>query len=426
MPLPSRSDTSESVRGEPVANRAAPLRKAGIVALALGVPGAVAAAVADPGGTGASARQDWTPFVLVTGLLLLGIVASGDGLFRAGGALVARASRGQLSLLVASAGLISVVTAVLNLDTSVAFLTPVLVAAARRRKAQETSFLYLSVLLANGASLLLPGSNLTNLIVLDGRHVSGGAFALHMLPAWIASVLSVTAVVAVVFRRHLTRRGRGVTGREQVAADSAGRADSSDTTGGSATASNEGEMRARVGAGILGVVVAVAAMLALTGSTAALVVFGAGVAVAGWRVARGRLEWRRLASTLGAPVLLGLFGLAVALGTLGRAWSGPAFLVHHASSWQAASLGALGSVVCNNLPAASLLAARPVPDPYALLVGLNLGPNLAVTGALSALLWFQVSSAVGASPSAIRFTKIGIPVTIVSMAAALGALTLLG
>jgi Na+/H+ antiporter NhaD/arsenite permease-like protein len=58
-----------------------------------------------------------------------------------------------------------------------------------------------------------------------------------------------------------------------------------------------------------------------------------------------------------------------------------------------------------------------VPDhPRALLVGLNLGPNLAVTGSLSAVLWFRVARLEGAHPSALRYTLLGavvVPVTIV-------------
>ena len=79
---------------------------------------------------------------------------------------------------------------------------------------------------------------------------------------------------------------------------------------------------------------------------------------------------------------------------------------------------------CNNLPAASLLAARPVHNAAALLIGLNLGPNLAVSGALSAVLWLQVARPIGAAPSIRRFSALGIVVTPLSMAAALGVLAL--
>jgi len=172
------------------------------------------------------------------------------------------------------------------------------------------------------------------------------------------------------------------------------------------------------------VAVAVVAMVVLSGGAMALVVLATGAAVTAVRLGQRRLAWREIGRTVDLAVLAGLFGLAVALGALGRSWSGPAWLLAHASSWQAAGIGALTSVVANNLPAASLLAARPPPDPYALLVGLNLGPNLAVTGALSVLLWVQAARPLGARPSAARYSRLGLVVVPVSMAAALGALAL--
>ena len=114
----------------------------------------------------AAAGQAWPPFVLVAGLLLIGAVAAADGLFEAAGARLAAARVPPRCLLVALLGLVAAVTAVLNLDTAVLFLTPVLVHAARRRGLDERPFLYGSVFMANAASLLLPGSNLTNQLVL--------------------------------------------------------------------------------------------------------------------------------------------------------------------------------------------------------------------------------------------------------------------
>ena len=81
-------------------------------------------------------------------------------------------------------------------------------------------------------------------------------------------------------------------------------------------------------------------------------------------------------------MLIGLFGIATALGTLGRSWSGPATLLAHLDPAGTAAVAAVASVLVNNLPAASLLAARVPPHPYPLLVGLDIGPNLFVTGSL--------------------------------------------
>src|SRR5919204_3672022 len=135
----------------------------------------------------AAAGQAWPPFVLVAGLLLIGAVAAADGLFEALGARLARTRLGARGLLLALLGLVALVTAVLNLDTSVVFLTPVLVHAARRRGLDERPFLYGTVFMANAASLLLPGSNLTNLLVLRSDPQTSAAIAVQMLPAWIAA-----------------------------------------------------------------------------------------------------------------------------------------------------------------------------------------------------------------------------------------------
>ena len=80
-----------------------------------------------------AAGQTWPPFVLVAGLLLIGQAASAEGLFEALAARIACAPLPPRVLLVALLALVAVVTALLNLDTSVVFLTPVLVHAARRR-----------------------------------------------------------------------------------------------------------------------------------------------------------------------------------------------------------------------------------------------------------------------------------------------------
>src|SRR6266516_5760854 len=129
----------------------------------------------------AAAEQVWPPFVLVAGLLLIGAVAAADGLFEAIGARLARAPLPPKALLVALLALVAIVTAVLNLDTSVVFLTPVLVYAARQRELDERPFLYGSVFMANAGSLLLPGSNLTNLLVLRSNPIRGAKFGVEML-----------------------------------------------------------------------------------------------------------------------------------------------------------------------------------------------------------------------------------------------------
>ncbi len=106
-----------------------------------------------------------------------------------------------------------------------------------------------------------------------------------------------------------------------------------------------------------------------------------------------------------------------------RAWSGPATLLAHLDSIGTAVVAAAASIAVNNLPAATLMAARAVPHPFSLLVGLNLGPNLCVTGSLAWVLWLKSARRAGAAPSLARASLIGAIAVPASMALALACLT---
>ncbi len=362
----------------------------------VGSAGLVAAVCLSPHRTGSAASQVWSPFVLVAGLLLVGLVAEGDGLFRAAGYRLARLAPTGPSLFVGATVLVALVTAVLNLDTSVVFLTPVLVHAARSRGHAGGAWLYGCLLLSNAGSLLLPGSNLTNLIVTGHLHVSGATFFDRMAPVWIVAVVVTAAVVAVMERRSL-RPGTGVPG------PAPGRS---------------------VGLG-LAAVMAVTILVVVLRSPA-LPVLAVGAAVVGIRLVTRRDDGRQVAGVLGLPVLVGLFGVAVTLGTLGRSWSGPATVLVHLDAWGTAAVGAAASVLLNNLPAASLLASRLPPRPYARMIGLDIGPNLFVTGSLAWILWLRAARAAGAEPSLARAGLLGVVSVPLSMGAAVGVLVLTG
>jgi arsenical pump membrane protein len=364
---------------------------------AVGLAGLLAAAAARPSDAAAAAGQDWSPFVLVAGLLLIGLVADDDGIFAAAGSRLAATSRSGWVLFTGSVMLVSIVTATLNLDTSVAFLTPVLVHAARSRGEGEPAFLYGCLLLSNAASLLLPGSNLTNLIVLGHMHLTGGQFAARMWLPWLAAVVVTAAVVAIGERRSL---GPAATEPGRVS-------------------------RPVLGIGLAAIGAATVLVIVIRAS--AVPVFVIGVLAVGLRATRGGpVTIGQVWQVLGVPVLAGLFGAAVALGTLGRAWSGPAVLLSHLSGWATAAFAALATAVVNNLPAASMLAARTPAHPLQLLIGLNLGPNLCVTGSLAWLLWLRSARDAGAQPSLARASRLGVLAVPVSIAVAVAALAVTG
>ncbi len=196
------------------------------------------------------------------------------------------------------------VTAVLNLDTAVVFMTPVLLQAARHRGLADGPFLYGAVFMANSASLLLPGSNLTNLIVLANEHVSGTTFAARLAPAFAVSVVLTIAFVAVAFRRELASDGGG---------------------------DDLERPRLRAGAGVAGVVVATVLVLVLARPALPVLVLGVAVAI-GARL--GVRDARRAANPV---LLLGVLAAAVLLGTVARAVD-VGRLVDHAGRWQTAGV----------------------------------------------------------------------------------------
>ncbi len=361
-----------------------------------GAAAAVAAAVASPGAARSAAAQTWPAFVIVAGLLLVGLVAAEDRLFAAAGQRLAGACSTGGVLFAGMAGLVMVVTALMNLDTSVAFLTPIAVHTGSRRRDGAAVLIPACLLLSNAGSLLLPGSNLTNLIVLGGVHMSGGTFAAHMALPWAVAGVVTAGVVAWFGRASLRLRvSAGGVAETPV-----------------------------MGLGLIAIAGAV--VLILTLSDPAPEVAAVGVAAAAVRLLQGRTSLGAARQVLGLPVLVGLFGLAVALGALGRDWTVPAQALHHLGPWATAGVGGLSTVVINNLPAASLLSARPPAHPLSLLIGLDLGPNLFVSGSLAWVLWYNAARISGARPDVRRTVRMGLVAAPVSMAAAVAALLLAG
>jgi len=330
-----------------------------------------------------AARQTWPPFVLVAGLLAIGAVLEADQVFAALGARIERASARTGTLLAALLGLDAVVTALLNLDTAVVFVTPIALHAAAWRRCDLRPFLYGSLFIANGASLLLPGSNLTNLIVLAHEHLTGAGMAQTMALPWLAVTVSTTAYVGLVFRPDAGDR------------------------------KEEPPPPLRIGVGALAATAATVLILVLRNP--AIPVLAIGLTAAALRRIRPRFD---------AHVLAALVLLAVALGTLARRWHWPASIVASAGGVGDAILGAASSVVVNNLPAASLLAARRPAHPLPLLVGLNLGPNLFWTGSLSAYLWYRAARTAGLRPSVKTSTLLALGLVPLTIAVALAALAL--
>jgi arsenical pump membrane protein len=328
-------------------------------------------------------------------MLLIAEGCRREGLFDAMGAVMARGAGGSPQRLLAFVFVIAAaITAVLSLDATIVLLTPVVFATAARMRTRAKPQVYACVHLANSASLLLPVSNLTNLLAFHASHLSFPRFAALMVLPTIAAV----GVEWVVFRRFfavdLTRPRHAGTrpARPELPRFAVGVL--ACTLAGFALSS---------AVGIAPVWFAVAGAAAIT--------FPALVRKTATPVALARAaEPGFLIFVLGLGVIVqaaSANGLDTAVrAVLPTGDSLPDLLA-------IAGLSAIFANLVNNLPATLMLipvaatAAGPGPV-LATLIGVNVGPNLTYVGSLATLLWRRVLHAEDTDVELGEFLRLGV------------------
>ncbi|MFJ4207330.1 SLC13 family permease [Paenarthrobacter sp. NPDC089675] len=318
----------------------------------------------------------------VVGMTVVTELASEAGVFQWVAGRLRHWGRGRSVLLWLLLALFAVLSTIfLSLDTTAVLLTPVVVTVTRRAGLPVLPFALATVWLANTASLLLPVSNLTNLLA---QHNLGGItpaqFAGLMWAPSIVAIVVPLLFIAVVFRGDL---------RKSYARIPVSRIKPDGGTSGAAGGPPADRVLLVGTAAVLAILLpALVSGIPLWISAGA----AAGVLLILFAVRRpGVLNpklvpWSLLLFTsglflvveatryVGLPELLGRFaGQGEGLGDLLRL----------------AATGALGSNVVNNLPA--YLLAEPLADSPlrtgALLIGVNAGPLIAPWASLATLLW---------------------------------------
>jgi arsenical pump membrane protein len=332
--------------------------------------------------------------VFLAAVFVIAEVAAAAGVFDAAGRVVGTLSGSsprRLVLVVAVAA--TVTTTVLSLDATAVLLTPVVLRVARRQRIDSDAALLTTAQLANGGSLLLPVSNLTNLIVFPLTGLTFAGFALRMVLPLAAAVGVITAVLALRVRRvapvghdRLTQGAATIT-ESEATLDGFGRA---------------------VSLGLVALLVAFFVGSVVDIAPSAIAAAGAAVLAIAARVQR-RTNPKALvrAASPAFIVFVGALGVVVTAATR----HGLAHAVGNAlpaGSGFASLLGvtvvaALLANAVNNLPATLVLlsalpagAAAPL---LAALIGVNVGPNLTYTGSLATLLWRKSVRADAAEPS---------------------------
>ena len=342
--------------------------------------------------------------LFLVAVTVLAELADAAGVFDAAAREAAHLARGRTAALFALVVVLATATTVLlSLDTTAVLLTPVVLAMCAQLRLDPLPFAMATVWLANTTSLLLPVSNLTNLLAQHRLGLGALEMAGRMWAPTLAALAVTTGVLWLLHRNRLRGRFRVVP----------------------APAVRDRVLFGVAAACCLLFVVLVALevpppVAAVAGALPLLAAF----AVRGRQTLRWSLvPWRVV---LGVAVLLvavdvaGRAGLTGLLGRLAGVGEAPADLL------RVAATGAVGGNLVNNLPA--YLALEPVAGStdrlLALLVGVNAGPLLLLWGSLATILWRQRCRARGLTVGAGRFALHGlllVPAVVLTATAALVA-----
>jgi arsenical pump membrane protein len=338
-------------------------------------------------------------YLFLIGMMLLSEVARSEGVFDyvADHALgYARRSPARLFALIYAVG--TVVTALMSNDATAVVLTPAVFAAARRARLDPLPYLFICAFIANAASFVLPISNPAN-IVLYGDHTPPLASWLKSFAA--PSAASVLATYAIL-RWQLRGQLHGAFDEPEAPQPL--------TPGGLIA--------------LGGILLTAAALLAVSALDIPL---GAPTALLGAATAAAVLILRRKAPHVllrhvawsVIPLVAGLFVVVAAIQKTGAIDALAGAMAQGAATSEnlvaliSGAAIAVASNIFNNLPvglvgAATISAAAPpqvVTD--ALLLGVDLGPNLSVTGSLATILWLIAVRREGESVSFLRFLRLG-------------------
>jgi arsenical pump membrane protein len=326
-------------------------------------------------------------------MLVFGHLCAQAGVFDYFGSMAATASQGRprrllLLIIVLAAG----VTVVLTLDATVVLLTPVVLAVTARTSMPPRPHALACARVANSASLLLPVSNLTNLLAFSASGLSFARFTGLMLAPWLVVVAGEWVGLRAYFADDLPR---AAAASGQHVADAP-----------------------RYALGVLAATVAAIVLCSSLHVAVAWAALGGCVLLLIPHLARRDLTPVDIAREASPGFCLFVFALGIIVdGVLDHG-------LHHAltdlvpdgtalvSLFAITFLAAALANVVNNLPATLVLvpiaatAAGPV-GVLAVLLGVNVGPNASYQGSLATLLWRRLTPA-DARPTARQFHILGL------------------
>jgi arsenical pump membrane protein len=335
--------------------------------------------------------------------------AQRDGLFAWAAVRAIRIARGSRMRLFAVVYVVGIVTtALLSNDATVILLTPAVLNALARYDAAPLPYALACALVANAASFVLPISNPSNLLVFAG--------GMPALVPWLAAfALPSVAAVAVTYGMLVWRFRPALAG---TAAQSDG---------------ESGEAPSRAGIALLAGSAAVLIVVSSVAGPLGAATFACAVITLAFATLRSPSDLPAIVRAMPwsvVPLTAALFALVAAIdaaGALGLARGVLAWCARLGAPWTAFAAGAIvtfaGNAI-NNLPV-GLVAGQSLPAgglatlPRAVLVGVNLGPNLSAGGSLATILWLRILRRYGIAFGAREFLAIGLVVAPPALVAAL-------
>jgi arsenical pump membrane protein len=353
-------------------------------------------------------------YFFLIGMMLTAELARCEGLFDYLAAFAVEHARGspqRLFLLVYAVGIL--VTVLLSNDATAIVLTPAVYAATRAAGASPLPYLLACAFIANAASFVLPISNPANLVVFGERMPHLFEWLRQFALPSVAAIV-VTYVVLRLSQRHALAEENI---ERRVPHPALGR-------GGKLTA---------IGIGAIGVVLLTASaldvQLGLPTFICGLVTAAAVLALSRqspWPVIKG-ISWSVLPLVAGLFVMVEALVKTGAIGHLGALLQAGIEKSPTQAAWGAGIVTSIADNIANNLPvalvASSVAANDHLPPSVlsAMLIGVDLGPNLSVTGSLATILWLVALRREKIDVTAWRFLKIGVLVTPPALLAALAA-----
>jgi arsenical pump membrane protein len=346
-------------------------------------------------------RKGLDVYLFLAGMMLIAEVARQEGVFDWAAALAVQLARGspqRLFALVYAVG--TVVTVFLSNDATAVVLTPAVYAATRAAGATPLPYLFVCAFIANAASFVLPISNPANLVIFGG----------HMphLVAWLKQFGAPSIVSVAVTYLALRMTQYRPLAQEKIAHEFP-----------RPLLAHGGRLTLW---GIGAVAVALLCCSALDVQLG-LPTFVCGVVTTAivlalnrqspWPIIKG-VSWEVL------PLVAGLFVLVEALnhtGVIAALTNGLHAAVADSTAGATYSVGLIVGVasnLMNNLPVGlivgSVVAADNLPSQVvgSMLIGVDLGPNLSVTGSLATILWLVVIRREGLEVGTWSFLRLGI------------------